>query len=80
MTRMRHNPFKTPNAIRKLKPTRCMKSPKNPFRNGKFTGQYSWQDTEKLAKSAIGQDPYGLRSEFVELIGIAQRLNTKEPQ
>ncbi len=50
------------------------------MRGGQYTGQFGWQDTLNLAKGAKGKDPYGLRAEFIELVGIAQRLSTKKPE
>ena len=50
------------------------------MRGGQYTGQFSWQDTLNLAKGAKGKDPYGLRGEFIELVGIAGRLATKKPE
>ncbi len=50
------------------------------MRGGQYTGQFGWQDTLNLAKNAQGKDPYGLRAEFIELVGIAQRLSTKKAE
>ena len=42
--------------------------------DGRYTGNMSLQDTAALARSARGDDPFGLRSEFVQLVELAQRL------
>ncbi|AZE70457.1 Putative von Willebrand factor, vWF type A domain protein [Pseudomonas synxantha] len=42
--------------------------------DGRYTGNMSLQDTAKLARSARGDDPFGLRNEFVQLVELAQSL------
>ena len=42
--------------------------------DGRYTGNMSWQDTAALARSARGDDPFGLRNEFVQLVELAQSL------
>ena len=42
--------------------------------DGRYTGTMSLQDTAKLARSARGDDPFGLRNEFVQLVELAQSL------
>lgn len=42
--------------------------------DGRYTGTMSVQDTAKLARSARGADPFGLRNEFVQLVELAQSL------
>ncbi len=42
--------------------------------NGRYTGNMSLQDTAALARSARGDDPFGLRNEFVQLVELAQSL------
>ncbi len=42
--------------------------------DGRYTGNMSLQDTAALARSARGDDPFGLRNEFVQLIELAQSL------
>ncbi len=42
--------------------------------DGRYTGSMSLQDTAALARSARGDDPFGLRSEFVQLVELAQGL------
>ena len=42
--------------------------------DGRYTGSMSLKDTAALARSARGDDPYGLRNEFVQLVELAQSL------
>ena len=42
--------------------------------DGRYTGTMSLKDTAQLARSARGDDPFGLRSEFVQLVELAQSL------
>ncbi|WP_455927816.1 vWA domain-containing protein [Pseudomonas capeferrum] len=42
--------------------------------NGRYTGSMSFKDTAALARSARGDDPFGLRGEFVQLVELAQSL------
>ena len=42
--------------------------------DGRYTGNMSLRDTAALARSARGDDPFGLRNEFVQLIELAQSL------
>ena len=42
--------------------------------DGRYTGSMSLQDTAALARSARGDDPFGLRGEFVQLVELAQSL------
>ncbi|UUN88970.1 vWA domain-containing protein [Pseudomonas extremorientalis] len=42
--------------------------------DGRYTGSMSLQDTAALARSARGDDPFGLRNEFVQLVELAQSL------
>ncbi|MBJ2246466.1 vWA domain-containing protein [Pseudomonas haemolytica] len=42
--------------------------------DGRYTGSMSLQDTATLARSARGDDPFGLRNEFVQLVELAQSL------
>ncbi|WP_339427373.1 vWA domain-containing protein [Pseudomonas sp. RA_105y_Pfl1_P41] len=42
--------------------------------DGRYTGSMNLQDTAALARSARGDDPFGLRSEFVQLVELAQGL------
>jgi Ca-activated chloride channel family protein len=42
--------------------------------DGRYTGSMSLKDTAALARSARGEDPFGLRNEFVQLVELAQSL------
>ncbi|WP_438868263.1 vWA domain-containing protein [Pseudomonas sp. L1(2025)] len=42
--------------------------------DGRYTGSMSLKDTATLARSARGDDPFGLRNEFVQLVEVAQSL------
>lgn len=46
------------------------------LKDGRYTGEYSLKDTEALARGARGEDRFGLRSEFVQLVELAQSLRT----
>ncbi|MFB2538637.1 MULTISPECIES: von Willebrand factor type A domain-containing protein [unclassified Acinetobacter] len=47
------------------------------LRGGKYNGDMNWQNILDLAQNNIGNDPHGLRKEFVELVKIAQSLSSK---
>ncbi|NBF01558.1 DUF3520 domain-containing protein [Pseudomonas sp. Fl5BN2] len=49
------------------------------LKDGRYTGNFSLADTAKLARGARGEDPYGLRGEFVQLVELAQSLQTQAP-
>ncbi|MFC6301058.1 DUF3520 domain-containing protein [Pseudomonas sp. CCM 7893] len=42
--------------------------------DGRYTADMSLKDTAALARSARGDDPFGLRSEFVQMVELAQSL------
>lgn len=46
------------------------------LQGGQYTGQWSYDDALKLARSSRGQDLHGYRSEFVHLIELAQSLSS----
>lgn len=48
--------------------------------DGRYTGSMSLQDTAALARSARGDDPFGLRNEFVQLVELAQSLKAPAKQ
>ena len=50
------------------------------LKDGRYTGNFSLSDTAKLARGAKGEDPYGLRGEFVQLVELAQSLQTQAPK
>jgi Ca-activated chloride channel homolog len=50
------------------------------LKDGRYTGSFSLKDTEALARGARGEDRFGLRAEFVQLVELAQSLQTTEHQ
>ncbi|HWT68563.1 MAG TPA: VWA domain-containing protein [Pseudomonas sp.] len=46
------------------------------LKDGRYTGEFSLKDTEALARGARGEDRFGLRGEFVQLVELAQSLRT----
>lgn len=46
------------------------------LKDGRYTGDFSLKDTEVLARGARGDDRFGLRNEFVQLVELAQSLRT----
>nr|WP_180203760.1 VWA domain-containing protein [Pseudomonas sp. SbOxS1]NYU03496.1 VWA domain-containing protein [Pseudomonas sp. SbOxS1] len=46
------------------------------LKDGRYTGEFSLKDTEALARGARGDDRFGLRSEFIQLVELAQSLRT----
>ncbi|MWV13839.1 DUF3520 domain-containing protein [Pseudomonas sp. R-28-1W-6] len=48
------------------------------LKEGKYTGEFGLADSAKLARGAKGEDRYGLRAEFVQLVELAQSLQTPQ--
>lgn len=46
------------------------------LKDARYTGDFSLKDTETLARGARGDDRFGLRNEFVQLVQLAQSLRT----
>ncbi|WP_439877359.1 vWA domain-containing protein [Pseudomonas prosekii] len=46
------------------------------LKDGRYTGDFTLKDTEALARGARGDDRFGLRAEFVQLVELAQSLRT----
>ncbi|MBV4476612.1 vWA domain-containing protein [Pseudomonas botevensis] len=46
------------------------------LKDGRYTGDFSLKDTATLARGARGDDRFGLRNEFVQLVELAQSLRT----
>ncbi len=44
------------------------------LRNSKYLGNYSFADTRALANSAKGEDRFGYRAEFIQLLRLAETL------
>ncbi len=49
------------------------------LRGGKYTGSYSYDDVIKLALSAKGNDPYGYRAQFINLVRLAGTAAKMQP-
>ena len=47
------------------------------LRGGRETNNFVWQDVHDLALSGRGQDPFGYRSEFLQLVSLAGSLESK---
>ncbi|XXF07152.1 von Willebrand factor type A domain-containing protein [Pseudomonas sp. D2-3] len=45
---------------------------------GPYTGHFDWAATAALARGSRGDDPFGLRNEFVQLVELAQSLQTAD--
>jgi len=50
------------------------------LRNSKFKGDASYQDVLMQAKNAKGEDSYGYREEFINLVEKAQTLDVRVPE
>ena len=48
------------------------------LKGGKYSGNMTYAGVLELAKSAKGDDPYGLKEEFIELVGIADSLSSQK--
>lgn len=48
------------------------------LRMSPYAGKWSYSDVEKTAEAALGNDPYGLRAEFLELVRTAAMLTVDE--
>jgi Ca-activated chloride channel family protein len=42
------------------------------LKGGKYTGAYTYDDVAALAQRAKGDDPYGYRAEFINLVRLAK--------
>ncbi len=49
------------------------------LKGGQYTGAFSLSDSASLARAARGDDRFGLRGEFVQLVELAQSLQTPAP-
>ncbi|WP_339509816.1 vWA domain-containing protein [Pseudomonas sp. RL_15y_Pfl2_60] len=49
------------------------------LQGGQYTRQFTFKDSAELARSAKGNDPFGLRAEFIQLVELAQSLQTSTP-
>ena len=48
------------------------------LRGGKHVGDWTWNDVGAAAHASVGEDRYGLRREFVELVTQARRITAQE--
>ncbi len=48
------------------------------LRGGRYTGDYDYDDVIALAQGARGEDPFGYRAEFVDLVRLARSLAVLE--
>ena len=49
------------------------------LRGGRYTGDYGYDDVIALARGARGDDPFGYRAEFINLVRLAQSAAAMEP-
>ena len=49
------------------------------LRGGKYTGDFDYEDVIELAQSSKGDDPFGYRSEFINLVRLAESANALQP-
>ena len=49
------------------------------LRGGQYTTTFRYDDVIALAQSARGEDPYGYRSEFIDLVRLAQTASAMAP-
>lgn len=50
------------------------------LKGGRYTGNYSYDDVVALAQSAKGDDSFGYRAEFINLVRLAKSAAALEPQ
>ncbi|MHA1546233.1 MAG: YfbK domain-containing protein [Alphaproteobacteria bacterium] len=50
------------------------------LRGGRYTGTYSYDDVIALAQGAKGDDPFGYRAEFINLVRLAKSAAALAPQ
>lgn len=49
------------------------------LRGGKHTGQFGYDDVLRIASAARGDDPYGYRAEFLQLVRAAKTASAMQP-
>jgi Ca-activated chloride channel family protein len=49
------------------------------LKGGKYTNSYNYDDVMNLARHSRGDDPFGYRSEFLQLVNLAKALSTHKP-
>ncbi len=50
------------------------------LKGGKYTGSYSYDDVIALARGAKGDDPFGYRAEFLNLVRLAKTASAMPKQ
>lgn len=50
------------------------------LKGGKYSGDLDYQAIKQLAQTNKSNDNYGLKAEFIELVGIADSLSSKKPE
>ncbi|MDO5652426.1 MAG: VWA domain-containing protein [Moraxella sp.] len=48
------------------------------LKGGKYNGKMNYREMARLAKANQANDPYGLKAEFIELVGIADSLSSRQ--
>ena len=48
------------------------------LRGGTYLENFSYNDIAELARQSRGNDPHGYRSEFMQLVGLAETLDGSE--
>ena len=49
------------------------------LRGGRYTGEFSYEDVIELARAAKGDDQFGYRAEFINLVRLAETAASLEP-
>ena len=49
------------------------------LKGGKYTASYSYDDVIDLAKGAKGEDEFGYRAEFINLVRLAKSASDMQP-
>jgi Ca-activated chloride channel family protein len=49
------------------------------FRGGKHTGAMDYAAIDRIADDARGDDVFGYRGEFLQMVKLAQSLSTRKP-
>jgi Ca-activated chloride channel family protein len=50
------------------------------LRGGRHTGQFAYDDVLRIASAARGDDPFGYRSEFLQLVRAAKTASAMQAQ
>ena len=49
------------------------------LRGGRYTGTFGYDDVLRIATAARGDDPFGYRSEFLQLVRAAKTASALQP-